>query len=398
MPRLLLWSDSACASTGFGRVARTICNALSEDWEIVQVGLNHPGRLVEHDRIKIHAAPSDDPTGFLIAKELYMTQDFDLLLVIQDLHITSAWASAFSSMRASRKLRNKKRIPVVYHFPVDGPMLGDVEFSKFADYNVSCTQWGVDILQPLLPDAKIDVIPHAVDTSVYKALPEKERKELRRGIYGIDSTDETLAILSLGVNTDRKDHFTALCAVKELNREQVQGKIYFHTKAAAHGMDLYCQSRSAEVSPLEYRIADSSLLGCSDEALNKLYNASDCLLFTSRREGFGIPMIEAIAAGVPVLAPDYGPFREVLAEGDFGYLHKPVGKVWVRGDNRGYGWQSGGDVVARHLQFLSSAKKEAWDGPAEKIEVARMHVEQSYSLESVTPLWREYIKEALDGS
>ena len=277
-------------------------------------------------------------------------------------------------------------------------MLGDTEFSKFADYNVSCTQWGVDILQPELPDAKIDVIPHAVDTATFKQLPSEERLSLKQRIYGISATDETLSILSVGVNTDRKDHFTALCAIKELNQDELLGKIYFHTKAAAHGMDLYCQSRSAEVSPLEYRIADPSLLGCSDDALNKLYNASDCLLFTSRREGFGIPMIEAMAAGVPVLAPDYGPFREVLAEGDFGYLHKPVGKVWIRGDNRGYGWQSGSGVVARHLQFLSSAKKEAWDGPAEKIEVARMHIEQSYSLDAVTPLWQQYIKEALGGS
>ena len=394
--KLLLWSDSVCAKTGFGRVARTICNALSEDWEIVQVGINHPGRLVEHDRIKIHAAPSDDPTGFLIAKELYMSQDFDLFLMIQDLHITTAWSSAFSSMRASRKLRNKKGIPVLYHFPVDGPMLGDVEFCRFADYNVSCTRWGAELLAPLLPITSIDVIPHAVDTSIFTQLDADVRAELRQRIFGIDPQDNTLAVLSVGVNSDRKDHFTALSAIKELNKDRVQGKLYLHTDASAHGMDLYCQARSLGLSSIDYRIADATLLGCSDAALNDLYNAADCLLSTSRREGFGIPMIEAMATNTPVLAPNYGPFAEVLAGGKFGYMHMPNGLTWLRGDNRGPSWQSDAGAVARHLAFIRAAI--AAEGAASGIKRGRNEVERRYSLNIVTPLWQEYIQGILDGS
>ena len=395
MPRLLLWSGSVCAATGFGRVARTICEALSEDWEIVQVGLNHPDRLIEHDYVQIHTPEGDEPTGLKQARDLYLEEDFDLFIVIQDLHITSQWASSFSAAKIVRRMQSKPPIPVIYHYPVDGPMLGDVDFLHFADHSISATHWGVDALAPLLPTIEVDVIPHATDTSIFYPLSVPERTALKREIFGIHPTDEILAVLSVGVNSVRKDHFTSLAAIQELNRHQPKGKLYLQTKGVANGMDIYAQAASLELSSLDYHIADASLLGCSDEALNRLYNAADCLLFSSRREGFGIPMIEAMAAGIPVLAPDYGPFSEVLGQGDFGYLHTPSGLVWLRDDHRGPSWQSSAQTVARYLEFFHTAMVEAWDAPPDKIKNATEHIKSTYSLEVVTRLWKDKIKEII---
>lgn len=46
-------------------------------------------------------------------------------------------------------------------------------------------------------------------------------------------------------------------------------------------------------------------------------------LSTSREEGFGIVLIEALAAGVPLIASDVPACREVLRNGEFGQLVKP---------------------------------------------------------------------------
>lgn len=53
------------------------------------------------------------------------------------------------------------------------------------------------------------------------------------------------------------------------------------------------------------------LEGVSDEFLDEIYGASDCLLAASHVEGFGLPLIEAALHGVPIIARDIEVFREV---------------------------------------------------------------------------------------
>ncbi len=42
------------------------------------------------------------------------------------------------------------------------------------------------------------------------------------------------------------------------------------------------------------------------ELMPRLYAACDCLVHPYRGEGFGLPIAEAIACGLPVIVPDYG--------------------------------------------------------------------------------------------
>ena len=51
--------------------------------------------------------------------------------------------------------------------------------------------------------------------------------------------------------------------------------------------------------------------GISDEYLEKVYAASDCLIAGSEGEGFGLPLIEAARHQLPILARDLPVFREV---------------------------------------------------------------------------------------
>ena len=52
----------------------------------------------------------------------------------------------------------------------------------------------------------------------------------------------------------------------------------------------------------------------SDEYLEKVYHASDCLISASEGEGFGLPLIEAAQSHLPILARDLPVFREVAGE------------------------------------------------------------------------------------
>lgn len=59
------------------------------------------------------------------------------------------------------------------------------------------------------------------------------------------------------------------------------------------------------------------LEGISDEYLEKVYEASTCLIAASEGEGFGLPLIEAAQHKKPIIARDIPVFREVA--GEFAY-------------------------------------------------------------------------------
>jgi glycosyltransferase involved in cell wall biosynthesis len=54
-----------------------------------------------------------------------------------------------------------------------------------------------------------------------------------------------------------------------------------------------------------------NLQNVSDSLLNLVYNAADLFLFPTLNEGFGYPLIEAMACGVPIISSDIPIVREV---------------------------------------------------------------------------------------
>ena len=59
------------------------------------------------------------------------------------------------------------------------------------------------------------------------------------------------------------------------------------------------------------------LEGVSDEYLEKIYEASTCLIAASEGEGFGLPLIEAAQHNLPIIARDIPVFKEVAGEHAF---------------------------------------------------------------------------------
>jgi len=93
----------------------------------------------------------------------------------------------------------------------------------------------------------------------------------------------------------------------------------------------------------------------------QLYNAVDCLLFPSWYEGCGLPPLEAMACGTPVVASDAGALPEVLGEAA---LMAPPGDV--RGLTRALELMLG-DAARRQRQIalgLAQAHQFSWQRTA----------------------------------
>jgi len=161
----------------------------------------------------------------------------------------------------------------------------------------------------LLKSFKISVSCNGIDfnkENFTKGLPETSNKL----IYNVR---QTISFIMVGTLEPRKGHKQTLLAFESLweNGENInlviigkQGWMMedFITKLTNH-------------PELNKRLF--WLEGISDEYLEKVYEASTCLIAASEGEGFGLPLIEAVQHKKPIIARDIPVFREVA--GEFAY-------------------------------------------------------------------------------
>lgn len=96
-----------------------------------------------------------------------------------------------------------------------------------------------------------------------------------------------------------------------------------------------------------------------DAAVAPLLRGARALLFPSLEEGFGIPLAEALAMGVPVLASDIPAFREVGGDAP-DYLHPLDGPGWRRAVEA-YAAPRGGAARAAQLARAAGWTPPAWE-------------------------------------
>ena len=61
-------------------------------------------------------------------------------------------------------------------------------------------------------------------------------------------------------------------------------------------------------------VSNTKQYTANDKELHVIYHQAECFFFPSRFEGFGLPILEAMAAGCPVVLPATDIFREIAGE------------------------------------------------------------------------------------
>lgn len=115
--------------------------------------------------------------------------------------------------------------------------------------------------------------------------------------------------------------------------------------------------------------------GVSDEEYRELLAGATALVTASRNEGFGLPVIEAMSAGTPVLCSDIPIFREVA--GDAALRFDPDAPADLARAARQVAEPA--EFARRSAAGIAEAARWSWDASAEALLEAceRIHAERS---------------------
>ncbi len=137
--------------------------------------------------------------------------------------------------------------------------------------------------------------------------------------------------LSVGRLVPNKAHHLAIAALfaYRMTADPSATLVIVGSPAEPH----YAAALRHYVAELGLDGAVSFLSGISDATLAACYEAADVLVMLSAHEGFGVPLVEAMRQGVPVVAHDAGAVAEVL--GGVGVLLSGTGPLQVAAAVRG---------------------------------------------------------------
>jgi glycosyltransferase-like protein len=211
-----------------------------------------------------------------------------------------------------------------------------------------------------------DVVPNGVDPGRFGPITGERRSELRRRVGG----DGRFVFLAVGGIEPRKGSVHLFAAMADLKPRLDPGPLL--VVIGGHSFQDYTAYREetlARLPDLGLRLGtDVVLLGTvADDELAGWYRAADALAFPSVKEGWGLTVLEAMSADLPVVASDIPVFHEYLTDGESALL-APVGRagaladamhrIVVDADLRARLRRNGRRVVDRYT-WADSAKRHA---------------------------------------
>jgi glycosyltransferase involved in cell wall biosynthesis len=203
-----------------------------------------------------------------------------------------------------------------------------------------------------IPAERLHVVPNGVGQS-FRPVPADEANAVAAR-YGLQPP----YILTVGNLQARKNLSSLIAAVRSLDESTLPHRL------AIVGRPMWNDGGLADLikrEGIEHRVALTGYVADSD--LPSIYSAADLFVLPSLHEGFGLPILEAMACGTPVITSDAASLPEV------------AGDAAVLVDARDIGMLAGTiERTARDPQLrqtlrakgLKRAEAFDWDSVAEK--------------------------------
>jgi glycosyltransferase involved in cell wall biosynthesis len=326
MPKLLIIGDAGVHS-GFGTVVHQIGERLvsQHGWDVHVIAANFRGDHVDTN-LKLYVAnmlEKYDVHGLSRYVELVGKIMPDAILFVNDPSVVlnslfrNNWDPDRILLNGAQLGDNLYKPAILAYMPIDGyasPRSWDMMVPRVT--RIAMSHHG----QTAMPEAP--VVWHGVDTNVFMPRDKKESKKA----LGFDP--DKFLVLRVDKNFHRKDYPATWKALRPLLRRYPDIAVHFHCQPETpQGHNLYAVMFNDE--DIRDRVTFSPMVdgwhGWGLEQIALLYSAADLFVSTSQGEGFGLTILEAMAAGTPVVAGDHSAISEVVGGG--GVLIPSAGRI-----------------------------------------------------------------------
>lgn len=221
----------------------------------------------------------------------------------------------------------------IFWFPSDGGggmPLGCENILKKVEIPVAMAKYGQKQVKDYYNINTLH-IPHGTNPNMYYKLPDNERFELRKKfnlhdkfVVGVVARNQPRKFLDRTIKT-----FRLMNKIKDKIPNVV---LFLHLDPADPAQIFNIRNLIARYN-LENRVMFSGMnafKGFPRSEMNNVYNLMDVFFLSTSGEGFGIPIIEAMSAEVPVVATNYTTTHELVVENQSGFGVELVGSDKVQ--------------------------------------------------------------------
>lgn len=285
-------------------------------------------------------------------------------------------------------------LPMVYYHVWDNypyPMFNKPYYDS-NDVILAISKVTHDIVQTVSPDVESIYLPHSVDSSIYKPLPEGEITKFRQGHFPDEKNPDRMIFFWNNRNAKRKQSGTLIVWFKEfLDRIGHENAcLIMHTDPKdPFGQDLRAILKDQEVEEGQILLSTDKV---DPQLLAYMYNMADCTLNISDAEGFGLSTFESLSCGTPIIVNMTGGLQEQVTDGEnwFGIGLEPSSKACIGSQDVPYIYEDrlNKEEFIDALTKIYNMSKEERNALG---EAGRQHVLKNYNYEDLKRRWVEII-------
>ncbi len=158
--------------------------------------------------------------------------------------------------------------------------------------------------------ARLHVVPHGVDTAIFKPLPENERENLRRQLGWHDY----FIYLHTGSMTGNKGIGFILESAAEIASETPEIRVVLKGLGSLYASRQFVDTCLESLPKTKQELIRPRIVFTDNTftftEMAQLYQAADCYISPYLGEGFNMPVMEACACGLPAICSEGGPTDE----------------------------------------------------------------------------------------